>query len=63
MPDGGCEETTTSRDGADEATLVHQDPVAQSVYIAEVDRVARADLVIDNHDWAAPSVLRWSSAP
>jgi uridine kinase len=48
------------RDGADEATLVHQDryAVAEAIYIAEVDPVSRADIVIDNHDWAAPRVLR-----
>jgi uridine kinase len=50
----------SSRDGADEATLVHQDryAVAEAIYAAEVDPVARADVVIDNHDWAAPRVTR-----
>jgi uridine kinase len=50
----------SSTDGADEATRVHQDryAVAEAVYIAEVDPVSRADVVIDNHDWAAPRVLR-----
>ncbi|MGD9959446.1 uridine kinase [Nocardioides sp.] len=47
-------------DGADEATVVHQDryAVAGAIYIAEVDPVSRADIVIDNHHWAAPHVLR-----
>ena len=49
-----------SRDGTDEATRVHQGryAVAEAVYIAEVDPVAGADVVIDNHDWAAPRLLR-----
>jgi uridine kinase len=49
-----------SRDGMDEATRVHQDryAVAEAIYIAEVDPVSRADVVIDNHDWSAPRVLR-----
>ncbi len=48
-----------SRDGADEAARVHQDryAVAEALYIAEVDPVSRADVVIDNHDWAAPRVV------
>lgn len=32
--------------------------VAEAVYLAEVDPVSRADVVIDHHDWAAPRVLR-----
>jgi uridine kinase len=50
----------SSRDGADGAAWVHEDryAVAEAVYIAEVDPVSRADLVIDNHDWAAPRILR-----
>jgi uridine kinase len=49
-----------SRDGPDEATRVHQDryAVAEAIYVGEVDPVSRADVVIDNHDWAAPRVLR-----
>jgi uridine kinase len=48
------------RDGADEAAQVHQDryAVAEALYIAEIDPVSRADVVIDNQDWAAPRVLR-----
>jgi len=48
------------RDGADEAAQVHQNryAVAEALYIAEIDPVSRADVVIDNHDWAAPRVLR-----
>jgi uridine kinase len=48
-----------SRDGVDEATLVHQEryAVAEELYLAEVDPVSRADAVIDNHDWAAPRML------
>lgn len=50
----------SSRDGVDEATHVHQDryAVADAIYIAEVDPFSRADIVIDNHDWAAARVLR-----
>jgi uridine kinase len=50
------------RDGADEATLVHRDryAAAEVLYLADVDPVSRADVVIDNHDWAAPRVLRCS---
>lgn len=51
------------RDGVDEATRVHRDRygAAEELYIAEVDPVLRADVVIDNHDWAAPRALRWRS--
>ncbi|MFL6132639.1 MAG: hypothetical protein ACJ72A_07545 [Nocardioidaceae bacterium] len=50
----------SSRDGAGEATLVHLDryAVAEAIYIAEVDPVSRADVVIDNHNLAALRVLR-----
>ncbi|GAA1146739.1 uridine kinase [Nocardioides aquiterrae] len=50
----------SSRDGADEATRVHRDryAVAEAIYLAEVGPVSRADVVIDNHDWAAPFVIR-----
>jgi uridine kinase len=48
------------RDGTEAAALVHQDryATAEAIYIAEEDPVARADVVIDNHDWAAPRILR-----
>jgi len=50
----------SSRDGAGEATLVHLDryAVAEAIYIAEVDPVSRADVVVDNHNLAALRVLR-----
>jgi uridine kinase len=31
--------------------------VAEDIYVSEVDPVSRADLVIDNHDLAAPRLL------
>jgi uridine kinase len=48
-----------SRDGTDEATRVHQGryAVPEAVYISEDDPVAAADVLIDNHDWAAPRIL------
>lgn len=48
------------RDGDEEATHVHTDRygVAEEIYLSEVDPVSRAEIVIDNHDWASPRILR-----
>ncbi len=46
------------REGAAEAEALHRDRyhAAESIYIAEVDPVGRADVVIDNTDFAAPII-------
>ncbi|MCI4065199.1 uridine kinase [Micromonospora sp. R77] len=48
------------REGAEEAERLHRDRylAAQQVYLAEADPVGRADLVIDNADFARPRLLR-----
>lgn len=50
------------REGSHEATRLHQDRygASEEIYLAEVDAVSRADIVIDNHDWVSPHVVRWS---
>jgi uridine kinase len=47
------------REGADEAERVHRDRyhAAELLYIAEVDPRARADVVIDNSDFASPAMV------
>lgn len=49
------------REGADEAERLHRDRygVAEGIYVAEVDPMSRADLVIDNTDWDHPG---WTSS-
>lgn len=44
------------REGAAEAERLHRDRygVAESIYLAEVDPAARADLTVDNTDWDNP---------
>jgi uridine kinase len=58
----------TQRDGAwagAEAEALHHDryQVAEGLYVAEVDPVARADLVIDNTDFAEPLLVHERGAP
>jgi uridine kinase len=53
----------THRDGGRvgaEATALHRDRYlpAERLYVAEVDPLGRADVVIDNNDFAAPRLLR-----
>ena len=45
--------------GSEEAERLHRDRhlAAEQIYIAEVDPVAKADIVIDNRDLASPSIL------
>ena len=47
------------REGVDQAERLHRDRyhASEQIYIAEVDPVARANVVIDNTDFAAPRVL------
>jgi len=49
------------RDGRAEAERLHREryAVSERIYVGEVDPVARADVVVDNTDLAAPVVLRW----
>jgi uridine kinase len=51
-----------AREGLEEATRVHRDRyhAAELLYLAEVDPVRRADVVVDNRDLAHPRVV---SAP
>jgi uridine kinase len=50
------------REGREEAARLHRDRygAAEEIYIAEVDPLRRADLVIDNSDVASPFVLSTS---
>lgn len=47
------------REGLEEATRLHRDRyhAAELIYLAEVDPVARADVVIDNRDLANPRLV------
>ncbi len=49
----------TDMEGREAAEALHRDRygAAERVYLAEVDPLARADLVIDNRDFAAPRLL------
>ncbi len=49
-----------SLEGRDDAERLHRDRYAASeaIYMAEVDPVSRADIVIDNSDFAAPALVR-----
>ncbi len=55
----GIERDTEMEGGRSEAERLHRDRyhAAEQLYVAEVDPIARADLVIDNADWAAPMVV------
>jgi uridine kinase len=46
-------------EGAEEAARVHRDryQVAEAIYLAEVRPRARADIVIDNRDFACPAII------
>src|SRR5215218_2007642 len=46
-------------EGAEEATRLHRDRyhASELLYLAEVDARARADMVVDNRDFAAPRIL------
>lgn len=48
------------REGLEAATRLHRDRyrVAEECYLAEVDPLERADVVVDNRDLARPTVLR-----
>lgn len=48
-------------EGRDEAERVHRDRyrAAEEIYIRDVDPRAKADVVIDNTDYANPVALRW----
>ncbi|QGG93853.1 uridine kinase [Actinomarinicola tropica] len=47
--------------GADAAERLHLDRyhASEEIYVAEVDPVQRADVVIDNTDVGAPDIVRW----
>jgi len=55
----GIARDTASEGGIEEATRLHRDRyhAAEQLYLAEVDPRARADVVIDNRDFAAPRIL------
>lgn len=48
-------------EGKNEAERLHRDRyhVGEQIYVEEVDPKAKADVVIDNTDYANPVVLRW----
>jgi uridine kinase len=50
----------SAAEGQDEATLVHtrRYHLAERLYIKEVDPVSRADVIIDNNDFANPRLLQ-----
>jgi uridine kinase len=50
----------TAMEGAEEAARVHRDRygAAEMIYMAEVDPLSLADLVIDNGDFADPRIVR-----
>ena len=50
----------TDLEGREEAERLHRDRYhrAETIYIAEVNPVAVADMVIDNTDFSAPTILR-----
>lgn len=56
----GIERDAEMEGGREEAERLHRDRyhAAEQLYVAEVDPVALADLVIDNTDLAAPTVIR-----
>ena len=49
----------SAAEGEEEAARVHRDRyhVAEAIYLAEVRPQARADIIIDNRDFARPSVI------
>jgi uridine kinase len=51
--------------GGRRGEALHRDryQVAERLYVAEVDPVARADLVIDNTDFAEPLLVHERGAP
>lgn len=56
----GASRDTELEGGAELAETLHRDRylAGETIYIEEVDPVARADVVIDNTDFAEPRVLR-----
>ena len=50
----------TEVEGLEEATRVHRDRyhAAERIYLAEVDPMSLADLIIDNSDFACPNIVR-----
>ena len=54
-------ERDTALEGAAEAEQLHRDRYhpAEQIYISEVDPKAKADVIIDNTDYAEPVVVRW----
>lgn len=53
-------ERDTEMEGREEAERIHRDRyhAAEMIYLAEVDPIARADVVIDNTDFASPEIIR-----
>jgi uridine kinase len=54
----GIERDTVSEGGVDAATRLHRDRyhAAEAIYLAEVDPRSRADVVVDNSDFARPRI-------
>jgi uridine kinase len=53
-------ERDTEHEGADEALRLHRDRyhAAELIYVAEVNPRSKADLVIDNTDFANPRIMK-----
>jgi len=51
-------------EGLEQATRLHRDRyhVAEAMYVAEVDPMARADVIVDNSDFAHPRVVAANEA-
>lgn len=51
----------TELEGLEAAEQVHRDRyhVAEQIYVAECDPKAKADVIIDNVDYANPRIIRW----
>lgn len=55
----GVERDTASEGGVDAATALHRDRyhAAEAIYLAEVDPLSRADVIVDNRDFARPRII------
>jgi uridine kinase len=58
----GIERDTESEGGVEAATALHRDRyhAAEAIYLAEVDPRSRADVIVDNSDFACPH-LTWAA--
>ena len=54
-------ERDTEMEGLADAERHHRDRyhAAEQIYVDEADPVSKADVIIDNADFAMPTVIRW----